>query len=156
MSKSITYTCKIDGDGTAMSALPVPFDPKHLFGKIRAPIIVRIGDFSYRSTIAAMGGPLFIPLRKSNREAAGVEIGQEIEVTLTLDEAPRTVELPDDLEAAIKAIPGGIEAWEKASFTHRREYVEAINEAKRPETREKRVGLALDFVKQRAASSLRT
>ena len=149
MAKSITYTCTIDGDGTAMSALPVPFDPKELFGKIRAPVVVQIGDFSYRSTIAAMGGPLFIPLRKSNREAAGVEIGQEIEVTLTFDEAPRTVELPDGLEAAIKAIPGGLEAWEKASYTHRREYVEAINEAKRPETREKRVALAIEFARGR-------
>lgn len=151
MAKTITYTCKIDGDGTAMSALPVPFDPKQVFGKIRAPIIVQIGDFSYRSTIAAMGGPMFIPLRKSNREAAGVEIGQEIEITLTLDEAPRTVELPDDLGTAIRAIPGGIETWEKASYTHRREYVEAINEAKRPETREKRVALALAFVRSRTS-----
>lgn len=149
MSKSITYTCAIDGD-MATSALPVPFDPKEVFGKIRAPVVVKIGGFSYRSTIAAMGGPLFIPLRKSNREAAGVKIGQEIEVTLTLDEAPRTVELPDDLEAAINAIPGGMEAWDKASYTHRREYVEAINDAKKPETREKRVGLALEFVRSRA------
>lgn len=132
-----------------MSALPVPFDPKEVFGKIRAPVVVQIGDFSYRSTIAAMGGPLFIPLRKSNREAAGVAIGQEVEVTLMLDEAPRIVELPDDLEAAIRAIPGGLEAWEKASYTHRREYVEAITEAKRPETREKRVALALGFVRSR-------
>ncbi len=148
MAKSITYTCKIDGDG---SALPVPFDPQRVFGKIRAPVVVQIGDFSYRSTIAAMGGPLFIPVRKSNREAAGVEIGEEVEVTLTLDEAPRTVELPDDLETAIRAIDGGIEAWEKASYTHRREYVEPINDAKRPETREKRLGLALDFVRSRAS-----
>lgn len=150
MGKSITYSCTIDGDGTAMSALPVPFDPKAVFGKVRAPVVVQIGYYSYRSTIAAMGGPLFIPLRKSNREAAGVEIGQQVDVTLTLDEAPRTVELPVDLDAAIRAIPGGIEAWDKASYTHRREYVEAINDAKKTETREKRVQLALDFVKVRA------
>ena len=132
-----------------MSAIPVPFDPKEIFGKIRAPVVVQIGGFSYRSTIAAMGGPYFIPLRKSNREAAGVEIGQEIEVIITLDEAPRTVELPDDLEKRIHQIAGGVEAWEKASYTHRREYVEAINTAKRPETREKRIELALDFVRSR-------
>ena len=132
-----------------MSAIPVPFDPKEIFGKIRAPVVVQIGGFSYRSTIAAMGGPYFIPLRKSNREAAGVEIGHEIEVTVTLDETPRTVELPDDLEKQIRPIAGGVEAWEKASYTHRREYVEAINTAKRPETREKRIKLALDFVRSR-------
>ena len=132
-----------------MSAIPVPFDPKEIFGKIRAPVVVQIGGFSYRSTIAAMGGPYFIPLRKSNREAAGVEIGHEIEVTVTLDEAPRIVELPDDLEKQIRLIAGGVEAWEKASYTHRREYVEAINTAKRPETREKRIKLALDFIRSR-------
>ena len=132
-----------------MSAIPVPFDPKEIFGKIRAPVVVQIGGFSYRSTIAAMGGPYFIPLRKSNREAAGVEIGHEIEVTVTLDEAPRIVELPDDLEKQIRLIAGGVEAWEKASYTHRREYVEAINTAKRPETRAKRIELALDFIRSR-------
>lgn len=149
MSKSISYRCKIGGDAHSVFAIPVPFDPKEIFGKVRAPVVVKIGEFSYRSTIAAMGGPLFIPFRKSHREAAGIKLGQEIDVTLTLDEAPRTVELPEDLCALIRALPGGIETWEKASYTHRREYVEAINDAKKPETREKRIALALDFVRSR-------
>jgi hypothetical protein len=132
-----------------MFAIPVPFDPKVAFGKARAPVIVTIGGHSYRSTIAHMGGPPFVPLRESHRAAAGVEAGVPVEVTLALDENVRTVDVPDDLAAALDAIPGGREAWDKASFTHRREYVEALLDAKKPETRVKRLEKALAFVKGR-------
>jgi hypothetical protein len=148
MSKSVTYNCAVE-TGDMMSAIPVPFDPKSQFGKVRAPVIVTIGDFSYRSTISKMGGSCWVPLRKSNREGAGLIPGQQIEVTLTLDEAARTVELPHDFAAALAAIPEGAQAWEGASYTHRREYIEAISEAKRPETRAKRLDLAIAYVKSR-------
>lgn len=148
MSKSVTYDCTIQGEGS-MSAIPVPFDPTEAFGKVRAPVIVSIGNFSFRSTISKMNGETWVPLRKSNREAAGVEQGQSIEVTLTLDEAERTVDVPDDLRAALAAVPGAQSAWDNVSYTHRREYVEAIEGAKKPETRVKRVALALKFIKGR-------
>ncbi|MBO9575549.1 MAG: DUF1905 domain-containing protein [Sphingobium sp.] len=132
-----------------MFAIPVPFDPREVFGKARAPVVVRLGGHSYRSTIAHMGGPCFVPLRESNRAAAGVMAGQPIEVELALDEDARTVEVPDDLAAALDALPSGRETWDKASFTHRREYVEAIEDAKKPETRERRLEKAIQFVKGR-------
>lgn len=132
-----------------MFAIPVPFDPKAIFGKARAPVVVTINGYSYRSTIAHMGGPPFIPLRESHRAAAGVEAGIRVEVEVRLDEDVRTVELPDDLAAGLEAMPGGREAWEKASFTHRREYVEALLGAKKPETRSRRLERALDFVRDR-------
>jgi len=132
-----------------MFAIPVPFDPKAVFGKARAPVIVTINGHSYRSTIAHMGGPCFVPLRESHREAAGVEAGVEVEVTLALDGEVRTVDVPDDLAAALEAIPQGRETWDKASFTHRREYVEALLDAKKPETRARRLEKALEFVKSR-------
>ena len=127
----------------------LPFDPREAFGKARAPVVVTINGHSYRSTIAHMGGPPFVPLRKSNRDAAGVKAGATVEVELMLDEAERTVELPEDLAAALDTIPGGRNVWDKASFTHRREYVEALLDAKRPETRAKRLEKAIDFVKGR-------
>ncbi len=132
-----------------MFAIPVPFDPKTVFGKARAPVVVTINGYSYRSTIAHMGGPCFVPFRESNREAAGVEAGVPVEVTLALDEEVRTVDVPDDLAAALDANPGAREAWDKASFTHRREYVEALLDAKKPETRAKRLEKAIEFVKGR-------
>ena len=66
-----TYKTTLLKDGS-MCAIPVPFDPKPIFGRIRAPVRVTLNGYSFRSTIAAMGGPLCIPLRKSNREAAGL------------------------------------------------------------------------------------
>jgi len=138
-----------DGAPEGLFAIPVPFDPRIVFGKARAPVVVTINGHSYRSTIAHMGGPCFVPLRESNRLAAGVEAGVTVEVELRLDEEIRTVDVPDDLAEALGAIAGARETWDKASFTHRREYVEALLDAKKPETRAKRLEKAVAFVKGR-------
>ncbi len=144
MPASRTFSWTPSREGELM--IVVPFDPKEAFGKARAPVVVTINGYSYRSTVALMGGPPFIPLRKSHREAAGVKPGVAADVTLALDEAERTVDLPEDLAAALAALPGGRAAWDKASFTHRREHVEALLDAKRPETRQKRLEQAVAFV----------
>ncbi len=135
--------------GDDLFAIPVPFDPKPLFGRTNAPVLVVIGGHSYRSTITNMGGSPWIPFRKSNRAAAAIPEHGGVEVTLTLDEAERTVELPDDLAVALDAIVGGRAAWDAMSFTARREHVEGIADAKRPETRDKRLGKAIEAVKAR-------
>src|SRR5580765_4747646 len=82
--------------------IPLTFDPRAVFGRVRAPVKVTLNGFVYRSTIAAMGGPPFIPLRRSNREAAGVEGGQSIRVTLALDTEKREVNPPADFVKALK------------------------------------------------------
>ncbi|WP_425230964.1 YdeI/OmpD-associated family protein [Sphingomonas sp.] len=116
----------------------LPFDPKAVFGKARAPVVVTIGGYSYRSTIANMGDGVFVPLRRSHREAAGVVEGQPLTVTLNLDIAPRTIEAPSDLRAALEAA-GAWERWTTLAYTHQREHVEAVAEAKRPTTRVRRI-----------------
>ena len=88
-----------------------------MFGRARAPVVVETGGYSYRSTVANMGNGHFVPFRRSHREAAGLIEGQPVEVTLTLDAAPRTIDPPDDLRAALEAVEG----------------------AKKPETRARRV-----------------
>lgn len=138
-----------DENPEGMFAIPLPFDPRAVFGKMNAPVVVTVGGHSYRSTITNMGGSPWIPFRKSNRDAAAIEAGITVEVEVTLDVAERTVDLPDDLAEALAAIPGGREAWDKASFTHRREYVESLVDAKKPETRAKRLEKAVAFVKGR-------
>src|SRR6187200_940707 len=105
--KSRTYTTTLVRDGS-MCIVPVPFDPVPVFGKVRAPVKVTLNGFTYRSTIAAMGGPLCIPLRKSNREAAGLEGIETLKVRLDLDMEPRVVKPPADLVKALKAAS----AWE--------------------------------------------
>lgn len=149
-SKTYTTIVKGDPDSSSMTALDVPFDPKLVFGKTRAPLIVKVGAHSYRSTISPMGGCWWVPLRRSNREAAGVEAGQRVRVTVTLDEAPRTVDAPPDLKRALKAA-GSWDTWKAMSFTHQREYVEALNGAKKPETRERRLQACLAAMAKRAA-----
>jgi hypothetical protein len=78
----------------SMCFVPVNFDPQAVFGKIRAPVKVTLNGYTYRSTIASMGGVTGIPLRKSNREAAGLVGGERIAVTIELDAEPREVEPP--------------------------------------------------------------
>jgi hypothetical protein len=135
---SKTFRARIVRDGS-MCFIRLTFDPKAVFGKVRAPVKVTLNSFSYRSTIAAMGGPPCIPLRKSNREAAGLEGGETISVTLTLDTEKREVTPPTDLVKVLKAAPPAWERWRELSFSHQREHVEEIMEAKKPETRVRRI-----------------
>lgn len=123
----------------------LPFDPRAVFGRARPPVVVTIGDYSYRSTVAIMNGVTFVPLRRSHSEAAGVEESRPVEVTLTLDTAPRTIDPPDDLRAALEAA-GATERWQKLAFTHQREHVEAVEQAKKPETRARRIAKCVAMV----------
>jgi hypothetical protein len=132
-----------------MCFIPVPFDPKPVFGKVRAPVRVTLNGYTYRSTIAAMGGPPGVPLRRSNREAAGLEGGETLEVRLDLDTDPRKVKPPADLVKALKAAPPAWHRWRQLSYSHQREYAEAIVGAKKPETRARRVTLAVRAIRTR-------
>jgi hypothetical protein len=139
---SKTFTVTIVRDG-ATCFIPLPFDPKDVFGKVRAPVRVTLNGFTYRSTIASMGGPPCIPLRKSNREAAGLEGHETLEVRLELDTQPREVTLPEDFAAALQAMPSAFAKWRELSYSHQREHVEAFEGAKKPETRARRMDAAV-------------
>ncbi|PYQ26501.1 MAG: hypothetical protein DMF56_24060 [Acidobacteria bacterium] len=145
---SKTYKTKIHRD-ESMCYIPVPFDPKPVFGQVRAPVKVTVNGYTYRSTIAAMGGTVCIPLRKSNREAAGLEGNESVEVRLDLDTDKREVKPPADFVKALKAAPPAWERWQELPFTHQREHVEAIEGAKKPETRARRLGGAVKMIAAR-------
>jgi hypothetical protein len=130
--------------------IPVPFDPRAVFGKVRAPVIVTLAGYSYRSTIASMGDGPCIPLRRSHREAAGLEGHETLRVTLEPDTAMREVEPPAELVRALKGRPPAWQRWQELSFSHRREHVEAIAEAKKPETRARRIRSAVEAIAARA------
>jgi hypothetical protein len=123
------------GTGTA---LEVPLDVPAVFGRVRAPVRVTIKGHTWRTTVMRYGTRYLIGVNRENRAAAGIEVGDTLSVALEDDDAPRVVELPDDLAAALDAA-GARAAFDKASFTHRREWVEWVEEAKRAETRERRV-----------------
>ena len=143
---SKTFTTTIVRDG-AICFIPLTFDPKAVFGKVRVPVKVTLNGYTYRSTIAAMGGPPCIPLRKSNREAAGLEGGETIQVRLDLDTEARVVTPPADFVRALKAASPAWDRWPELSYSHQREYVESIESAKAPETRGRRIDRAVRAIR---------
>jgi hypothetical protein len=145
---SKTFKTTIVRDGS-MCFIPVTFDPKAVFGKVRVPVKVTLNGYTYQSTIAAMGGPPCIPLRRSNREAAGLEGGETLEVRLDLDTDVRTVKPPADFVKALKAAPPAWDRWRELSYSHQREHAEAIEGAKKPETRTRRIEAAVRAIRAR-------
>ncbi len=138
-----------------MHAVPIPFDPAAVFGKVRAPVKVTLGGHSYRSTISTMGGTPWVPLRRSNREAAGLDGGETLTVTVELDTEARVVEVPPDLRRALAATSGALARWQELSYSHQREHVDAIVSAKQPATRARRIERAVAMVAARAPRARR-
>ena len=123
----------------------VPLDGPAIFGRVRAPVRVTINGYTWRSTVMRYGERYYLPVNARNREGAGVAAGDRVEVLLELDAEERDVTVPADLADALGAA-GLREAWDACSYSHRREWVEAIEGAKRPETRTRRVGRAVASV----------
>lgn len=147
-SKTFRTTLLHEGN---LTAIEVPFDPKTAFGKTRVPVKVTLNGYTYRSTIASMGGRFLIPLRKSNREAAGLTGDETLDVGLEVDTEPREIEPPADLTKALKAAPPAWDRWRELSYSHQREYATAVEEAKKPETRERRIAAAVREIGKRPA-----
>jgi len=137
-----TFTATIVRDGS-ICYIPLPFDPRDVFGKVRAPVTVTLNGYTFRSTVAAMGGPPCIPLRKSHREAAGLAGTETLDVRLELDTKTREVTPPSDLANALGKNAVAQARWATLSYTHQREHVEAIESAKKPETRARRIAAAI-------------
>lgn len=124
--------------GKTATGLQVPDDVvAALGGGKRPPVTVTVGGYGYRTTVAPMGGAYWIPLAAEHREAAGVQAGQEVDVRVELDTAPRETPLPEDLAAALD--DGARAFFEGLAPSHRKEWVRWVEEAKKPETRAARV-----------------
>ena len=139
-------TTVLQGESKNVAGIVVPSEIVEQFaaGK-RPPVKVTINGYSYRNTIAVMGGKYMVGIAAEHREKSGVKGGDKIEVTLDLDTAPREVEVPKDLAAALKKARA-LQGFEQLSFTHRKEHVRAIEEAKAPETRARRIEKAVAMV----------
>jgi len=145
-AQPIVFTGTLQRRGSA-GYIELPFDPKAAFGKVRAPVRVTLNGYTFRTTIAAMGGPPCIGIRTSYREAAGLEGGERVDVRVALDDEPRLVTPPADLVKALKAAPPAWDRWRELSFTHQREHAEAVEGAKKPETRARRIANAVAMVR---------
>ena len=138
---AITYsTLILKDDQVNATGIPVPLEVVEALGAGKRPkVTVTLNGYTYRTTVAPMGNVFMLPLAAEHRSAAGVQAGERVDVTLELDTAPRIVEVPDDLAAALAAVPGAREAFDKLAYSHRKEHVRSVNEAKQPATRERRI-----------------
>jgi Bacteriocin-protection, YdeI or OmpD-Associated/Domain of unknown function (DUF1905) len=109
----------------------------------RPPVRVTLGDFTYRTTVAPMGGSYWIPLSAENRAGAGVAAGDEVDVDIEVDNQPRTVDVPADLAAALDQHPAARRAFDALSYSHQRQWVLSVADAKTAETRRRRIDKAV-------------
>jgi hypothetical protein len=131
-------------EGMNAAVLVPPFDVKEAFGtRGRVPVRGTIAGAPFRSTLVPMGGRHMMPVNRELREAAGVAAGDEVEVVLERDTEERTVEAPEDLARALAASPAAQATWDGLSYTHRKEWARHVEEAKRPETRARRIEKAV-------------
>src|SRR5262245_18494498 len=143
---STHFSADLERVGKSSARLRVPVDLREIYGRARPPLKVTIGGHTWRTTPGVYGGVAYIGLNRDVRAAAGVDAGDRVRVAIELDTEPRTVTVPDDLQAALGDDRDARKAFEKLSYTHRREYVVWIEEAKRPETRARRVAGTVEGV----------
>ena len=114
-----------------------------LGGGKKPAVAVTIGNFSYRSSIAVMGGKFLIPLSAERRAESGIKGGDAVEVELALDTTPREVTAPDDLAAALAGDAAAKAFFETLSYSNKLRHVLSVTDAKTPETRQRRVAKAV-------------
>lgn len=124
----------------------LPFDVPQEFGKARPPVKVTINGYTYRSTVSVYGGKYFVPVRKDRQQAAKLKPGDTCRVTIASDNEVRDVEPPADLRAALAKNAAARARWDKLSFTHKKEHALAIQDAKKPETRARRLRKTLQLL----------
>jgi len=148
--KATFTTPVVQAEDSNATGLRVPAEVIAELGAGKRPkVTVSLNGYTYRNTVAAYGDLFMLPLSAEHRAAAGVQAGDQVEVTIALDLAPRIVEVPADLAAALAATPGAAAAFDALSYTMRKEYVRQVEEAKAAATRERRIAGIL--VKLKAA-----
>ena len=131
--------------GKTATGLVIPPEIIESFGRgKKPPVKVIFNGYAYRNTVAFMGGQYLVGVSAEHRAASGVAAGDELDVEVELDTAPREVEVPDDFAAALATNPAVAAAYDKLAFSHRKEWVRSITEAKKPETRERRIAKAIE------------
>ena len=139
-SQAVTFHTTILQTGKNTAGIQVPDEVIEQLGAGKRPLVrVTMKGYTYRSAVAVMDGKFMVGVSAENREAAGVEGGEEVDVTIEVDREPRTVDIPADLQAALSAA-GAMAAFEKAAPSMQKEYVRQVVTAKAEETRARRIG----------------
>jgi hypothetical protein len=141
------FDATVETRGGGGRVIVVPLDVPALFGKVRAPVRGTVNGFPYRSRIMRYGGTYYLGLNSEVRQGAKVDAGDIATVEMELDDAPREVEVPRALAAALAAAPDARKTFDGLSYTHRKEYARWIAEAKREETKRTRVEKAVAMLR---------
>jgi hypothetical protein len=117
-------------------------------GAKRFPVVATVNGYTWRTTVTRMRGDFLLGLNRAVRQEAGVEAGDTVDVGLELDTAPREIEVPGALATALAEDSEARAAFDRLAYTHRKEYARWIDEAKREETRQRRVAQALEMLRE--------
>jgi hypothetical protein len=136
----MNFHATIESNGGTATGIVVPDTVVDALGSGKRPkVTVTLNGYSYRTTVARMGGRFLVPLAAEHRAAAGVSAGDRLDVGIDLDTAPREVTVPDDLAAALGGNGPAQALFDTLSYTHRKEWVRWVEDAKKPETRASRI-----------------
>ncbi|MFS8131060.1 MAG: YdeI/OmpD-associated family protein [Candidatus Dojkabacteria bacterium] len=135
------FTAEIFTGGGQTAGFWIPEEIIKKFGKgKRVPVVVTLNGYSYRSTVTTYDEKLAVGISIENREKAGVKIGDKLEIDISYDDKPRTVEVPEIMQKELDKNPKANSVFQDLAFTHKKEYVKWIVDAKKEETRIARLG----------------
>ena len=116
----MNFHATLEQGGKTATGIHVPDDVVAALGSSRRPPVrVTLGTYTYRTTVASMGGRFMVPVSAAVRSAAGMAAGDELDVQIELDTEPREVEVPDDLAAALDCSPGARDHFDRLAYSHR-------------------------------------
>jgi|SRR5271168_4746866 len=147
--KKYEFTVRLEGqEGTSMCALRPPFDVIEVFGtRARVPVRGTINGFPFRSSLSNMGTGHCMPVNKTLRDGGKCKAGDKVAVVMERDDEKRVVEVPPILKKALDKSKSAQTNWAKMSFTNQKEIARSITEVKQEETRTRRLGKAMDILK---------
>jgi hypothetical protein len=143
------FRTTVDLNGTTATGMRVPPEIVEALGSgKRPPVLVTINGYTYRSTVAVMGGESLIGVSSEHRAGAGVAAGDEVDAELELDTAVRTVTVPADFGAALDEDPTARATFDGLSYSNKSWHVLSIEGAKTDETRERRIARSIDALRE--------
>jgi len=148
MKQNFEATLVAKGPKGAWTHMTVPFDVHRVFGsKARVPVVGTINGHPFRTSIMPVGdGTHYMAITKEMQASAQARAGDSVRVAMAVDTAARVIEIPDDLKAAFAANPDIEGSFAALAYTHRKEFVDWITAAKKPETRSQRIGKSLEMI----------
>jgi hypothetical protein len=148
MAGTTRFSTTVELGGRTATGFEVPPEVVETLGAGKRPAVtVTVGGHTYRSTVAVMGGRYMLPLSAENRTAAGLSAGDAADVELELDTAPRVVEVPADLAAALDAEPAARAAFDALNYSNQRRHTLSVEGAKTDATRTRRVAKVVETLR---------